>query len=239
MAINMHHLVFFTCINIFILLLPRAQPHASGTHVASSAPRFVYFDLGANNGDSITAFLDAHPPTAYWDVVLIEANPLFTAQLRALCANAVVSGRARSCLPLVETALTTYDGRVDIFLDEVRAEHDASSIIKTANLATAGNKGRVFSAAALDVETLFTSTFAVHKTDFVAVKMDIEGAEFPVLSRAIIQGLLPLWDELSVEWHDANPYIFGGTALQAIYFQKRQCLLTMLEEANIKVGAWT
>lgn len=31
--------------------------------------------------------------------------------------------------------------------------------------------------------------------------MDIEGAEYDVLQRAIANGLVALWDELYVEWH--------------------------------------
>jgi len=197
-------------------------------------PRSVYFDLGANNGDSITTFLREHPPAEKWDVVLIEANPIFTTQLIELCA----SSGARSCLPLVETALTTYDGYVDIFIDETRLEHDASTIEAKAFVADESKRAGVFNATALDVLTLFTSTFAVHEEDFVAVKIDIEGSEFPVVTRAIARGLLPLWDTLNVEWHDSNPFIFGRTGLAQFYSAQRVFLLNVIKDSKVVMGEW-
>ncbi len=192
--------------------------------------------IGANNGDSILEFLEARTALA-WDVVLVEATPRFTAQLKELCARVTQRGAARSCLPLVETALTTYDGFVDVFVEEQRLQsHDASTIMTSANVLQGA--GAYFNATALDVLTLFRKVFPVSVADHVVVKVDIEGAEFPVLKRAIFHGLLPLWDEVSVEWHDKNPYIFGGKE-QAKHVALRQCLAHVMEVEGQKVGAWT
>ncbi len=215
---------------------PAALPPAAKLPTFVRAPRNIYFDIGANNGDSITEFLAARSALT-WDVVLIEATPRFTAQLKELCARATQQGTARSCLPLVETALTIYDGFVDIFVEEQRKEHDASSIVASANVARGA--GAHFNATAVDVVTLFRTIFPVHETDYVVVKIDIEGAEFPVVTRAIFHGLVPLWDEMFVEWHDGNPFIFGG-AEQAKYERQKQCLQNVLAEGGgLHVQAWT
>ena len=199
-------------------------------------PRNVNFDIGANNGDTITEFVAKHPLPGgeLWDVVLIEATPRFTDQLLALCASLLESGRVRSCLPLVETALTTYNGFVDIFVEEMRSEHDASTIVKDSKI-TDGS-GTHFNATALDIVTLFTDVFPVHPRDSVFVKIDIEGAEFLIIPRAIVHGMIPLWDSLDVEWHDQNPLFYGE--LQEWYTGRHACFASVLGVEGLKMGNW-
>ena len=202
---------------------------------ASPSPRNIYFDIGANNGESITSFLAARPGLE-WDVVLVEATPRFTEQLEGLCTEVSATGAARSCLPLVETALTTFDGFVDIFVEETRLEHDASSIVAGAHVRD--GPGSYFNASAVDVVTLFREVFPVYEEDNVVVKIDIEGAEFPVIVRALLHGLVPLWDELSVEWHSRNPFIFANEREQAIHSWRETCLSYAMQAEGLKVGAW-
>lgn len=231
----------FTITTLHFLGLLNTAPHEASLRPSElladfqQQPRNVYFDIGANNGDSILEFLAARSALT-WDVVLVEATPRFTAQLRELCARVTQRGAARSCLPLVETALTTYDGFVNIFVEEQRKEKDASTIMASANVLQGA--GAFFNATALDVLTLFRKVFPVRGTDNVVVKVDIEGAEFPVFKRAIFHGLLPLWDEVFTEWHDNNVFIFGGKE-QAKHAALRQCLTLVMEAEGQKVGAWT
>ena len=153
----------------------RAAPRTNLRHTRPIPPsRAVYFDIGANNGKSITDFL-AHRFDLLWDVVLLEASPVHTARLRALCADIVRSGRARSCLPLVGTALTTYDGTVTFSFNEV-VEGEArpdTELTGQGSLATGSNLpgGTATTTKALDVVTLFRSVFPLRSDDHVVVKM--------------------------------------------------------------------
>jgi FkbM family methyltransferase len=203
---------------------------------ASQPPRSVYFDIGANNGDSITEFVEGHPLPGdeKWDVVLIEATPRFTDQLLLLCASLVEEGKVRSCLPIVETALTTSNGVVSIFVEEGRREHDASTIVTDSMILRSA--GSYFNATALDVVTLFTEVFPLTLQDSVYVKIDIEGAEFTIIPRAILHGLVPLWDHLDVEWHDQNPLIYGQ--LRDWYAGRHACLVSVLEVEGLRTGTW-
>lgn len=70
------------------------------------------------------------------------------------------------------------------------------------------------------------------------VKIDIEGAEFPVIVRALLHGLVPLWDELSVEWHSRNPFIFANEREQATHSWRETCLTYAMQAEGLKVGAW-
>jgi FkbM family methyltransferase len=199
------------------------------------APRSVYFDIGANNGDTITEFVAGHPLPAgeLWDVVLIEATPRYTDELLLLCASLLEGGKVKSCLPIVETALTTYDGFVDIFVEDSRG--DASTIVSDSKIL--GGSGTHFNATALDVVTLFTDVFPLYPQDSVFVKIDIESAEFTVIPRAILHGLVPLWDSLNVEWHDQNPLIYSKE-LQGWYAGRHACLVSVLEGEGLRTGVW-
>ena len=225
--------------------LPAAlPPSAAGACTASAcaalaaaprAPRSVYFDIGANNGDTITQFVDGHPlpPGELWDVVLIEATPRYTAGLLRLCASLLQAGRVRSCLPLVETALTTYNGFVDIFVEDARG--DASTIVSDSKILS--GSGTHFNASALDVVSLFTDKFPVYPRDSVFVKIDIESAEFTVVPRAILHGLVPLWDSLNVEWHDTN-YLIYTPEKKAYYAERHACLVSVMETEGLRPGDW-
>ena len=151
-----------------------------------------------------------------------------------LCATLLEAGRVRSCLPIVETALTTYDGFVDIFVEEMRASHDASTIVTDSKIVR--GSGAYFNATALVIVTLFTDVFPVYPRDSVFVKVDIEGAEFTVIPRAILHGLVPLWDSLNVEWHDQNPLIYGE--LRGWYAGRHACLMSVLEVEGLRPGTW-
>ena len=44
-------------------------------------------------------------------------------------------------------------------------------------------------------------------SDYVVVKMDVEGAECDILLQAIAAGIPALWDELYVEFHEDNNWV--------------------------------
>lgn len=44
-------------------------------------------------------------------------------------------------------------------------------------------------------------------SDYVVVKMDVEGAEYDILLQAIAAGIPALWDELYVEFHEDNNWV--------------------------------
>ena len=142
-----------------------------------------------------------------------------------------------SCLPLTNTALMTYDGNVSFFSENTYSNHVASTAVGGTNVAQGGNGAR-FEVTALDVRTLFTSTFPVVADDYVFVKMDIEGAEFAVLNRAIVLGLTPLWDQFFIEWHEGNPFIFKGSEKEAWARQQHACITQILESNGLLEGHW-
>ena len=227
---------------------PQQQQQLQRQQQPIVANRSWYFDLGVNDGGSVSQFLAARPERK-WDVVMVEANPLLTDRLSALCATIVDTGAAASCLPLLATALATFDGpegALEIFAVEHAGEatHGASTVEKDANVRTGkgrfGNMGgQLLKTRALDVLTLFREVAPVRAQDHVVVKLDIEGSEYAVLSRALFHGVLALWDEFYVEWHDGNPFIFSAAASEAEKGRRRVCLQEINTENGLRDQEWT
>ena len=73
------------------------------------------------------------------------------------------------------------------------------------------------------------------------VKLDVEGAEFPILERMVEQGTDALVAELIVEWHDDRMPDFGERKKRVL--SQLRCPVTSREEPNITlrstvVGLW-
>ena len=51
----------------------------------------------------------------------------------------------------------------------------------------------------IDIIT-FLKEINIQETDFLIVKMDIEGAEFNVVKRLMMNGYLKFIDKLAIEW---------------------------------------
>lgn len=151
-----------------------------------------------------------------------------------MCTRTVAAGYALSCTPLTGTALTIFDGTVDLFIDNTLRDHVGSSILRHSvpgKESTAGKANNRVATAALDVVTLFKTTWPTRIEDTVRVKMDIEGAEFNVLTRALVHGVTRLWDTLAIEWHETNSFIFSGGPDDAVAVDSatalRRCLRRM------------
>lgn len=202
---------------------------AAGAADAEPPRRRIYFDIGGNSGYSVTTFLERHAaePGEDWDVIVVEPSPVWTATLTKLCKDIVANRalHARSCLPLVETAITTYDGDITLYIDNILFNGEGSTTV--ADTAHAG-EGEPFVTSALDVVTLFTGIFPVRDDDIVHVKIDIEGAEYGVTSRAVRMGLVPLFDFFTVEWHTDNTFIWNASKF-AENLVREQCLQSVIE----------
>ncbi len=95
--------------------------------------KYVYIDLGANNGDSLANFfgLDNEMPiqlsnkliqSLKWDVYAFEANPLFDQNLFEM-KNTLLN-RNHTVYLFHSTAAWIKNGHVDFYLDLVNKEHN-------------------------------------------------------------------------------------------------------------------
>ncbi len=152
-------------------------------------PGTVAVDCGANVGD-ITALFAATGA----EVVALEPNPVAFAHLAERFAGAP---RIR-CL---QAAAATEDGTAPLYL-HVDAESDplrfstGSSLIAT--------KRNVDTDRSVVVETVDLDALLAGLGRVAVLKLDIEGAEVPVLERLLETGRLGSIDIVVVEMHDGH-----------------------------------
>lgn len=180
--------------------------------------RHVYFDLGCNNGDTIEGFRNwskiAFDEDWKWDIYAYDPNPDF------------ISDWADKKIPnatFYQMAVWTDNDILDFAIDK-KGKKLGSTLMK--------GKRKIWDySSKIRVETVdFSSVLKKYKDDFVVVKMDIEGGEFPVLEKMIHDNTDLICDWLLVEFHP-NKVVEYTTSY------KNQ-LLAKLKSRNPNVREW-
>ncbi len=204
-------------------LHPHSFPHPKHHTIKHHVSRNIYIDLGANNGDSITAFVDkvftgslandgssavqggwktllsrpdgtAIDPKS-WNIIAFEANIGFTNKLQAIERN-LTDGKYVSSIKIYNgTAISTSDGTIDFVWDSKYGAFSGATTMKESFSAV----GRTITVPKVDIVTLFRKEH-ITVDDFVVVKVDIEGAEYDLVRRIITSGIYRYIDKLAVEW---------------------------------------
>jgi FkbM family methyltransferase len=231
------------------LLRPAAaELAASELFTQRPAGTQVYIDIGSNNGMSVLRFLgfpdmsgvlDASTPyhgKGQWHIVMLEANPMHTQRLQGMAQYLTAFGHTVQLLTPMALS-TQHGGNVSFYLDTPDAATYAASIVAGANSHT----GEKVTVPTVDIDYL-CSTFVLDglmDSDYVVVKMDVEGAEYDILLQAIAAGIPALWDELYVEFHEDNNWVLKGTALEQEARRKRALVeRQMVEQFGLRVGVW-
>lgn len=151
--------------------------------------RKIYIDVGTYDGDSIRAFLLGEiidDPKDY-EIFAIEPNPKYRDQVKSVCSR-----YGGTFLPV---AAWTEDVESMEMATEVGEETGlGSSLMKSKKVWRGGN---IVTVHAVDFSRWIKQFEGCH----VVVKMDIEGAEFPVLEKMILDGSIKLVAKLYAEFH--------------------------------------
>jgi FkbM family methyltransferase len=169
--------------------------------------RWVYIDLGANNGDSLYSFFtvqskypsllsqaDIHNNT--WIVHAFEANPRFNAQLDKM-KKEVENGGRRHINLYKGTAAWIYNGHITFYVETMNEKNSywASSI--KSDMVEEKEKANV-TVPCVDIADLLSQ---YSDEDMIVMKVDIEGAEFELLTHLIARNALRIVDIIGVEYH--------------------------------------
>lgn len=152
--------------------------------------KYIFIDLGAYNGDSIEYFMsgkvDLPVQPDRFDIYAFEPNPEYCAKVKKLKYDNIklISQKAA----WIEDGKTTFAKDI--------TENPMGSTLMKSKVDLWNNSEHI------EVETFdFTEWIKQFENDFVIVKMDIEGAEFPILNKMIIDGTDIIMQELWVEMH--------------------------------------
>lgn len=160
--------------------------------------RFVFFDLGANRGDTVYKFFKGEvielkdKKEEKWIVHAFEPNSKFTKELIKMKEDI---GKDYEINLYKETAAWIYDGKITFYVDTGSQFSEGTSILKEHPYV---NKGQNFTVPCVDVAKLINS---YDSNDYVVVKIDIEGAEYDLLMHFIKNNVLEKIDYLIIEYH--------------------------------------
>jgi len=145
-----------------------------------TVPKCIFLDLGAADGNTFNDFLNGkygpveNCPSGKWEAWLVEANPKFDAPLKAEEAkypgevHALNSHAAYSCV-----------GQTSFFIDtDPTHNHWGSSMSSEAPDAVKSGKQEVTVPTINVMQLIAENTLP---TDWVMLKVDIEGAEYDVV----------------------------------------------------------
>jgi FkbM family methyltransferase len=198
--------------------IKRATIHATLLQTTSQLTprqkRWVYIDMGANNGDSVYKFF-GFPYPSYkngyapkyptlvseadvrdnaWIVYVFEANPRFNEPLSKMKKD--VESERRQINLFNATAAWVYNGNVTFYAEVSNEDFNFwGSSVKSDFV----HKEKTnLTVRCVDISAILRN---YTEEDYVVVKFDIEGAEYDLLVRWITENTLRILDVVSIEYH--------------------------------------
>jgi len=150
-------------------------------------PRYIFIDGGAHLGETILHLEKSKLYSKHhWEIFSFEANP-----------NLIPYIPKRPNVVVLSKAIWIDDNGIDFYL----AKHtESSSILK--NKKTGELSKIPIRVESVDFGQWLKRNF--NQKDFILVKFDIEGAEYEVLNKMLLDGTIRFIDELYIEFHNTR-----------------------------------
>merc|ERR1719162_2076962 len=166
-------------------------------------PKCIFIDLGAADGNTLKDFVGgkygpvANCPNGEWEATLVEANPRFDGPLKNM--EVVYPGKVKAD---ASTAAYMCEAKTTFYLDTTSVEHNYWGSSMSSNHGdTQGGQTPVTVPTINVLKLLYETTIP---SDYVILKMDIEGAEWDVLPCLSQSPVAKLVDRLLVETHPVS-----------------------------------
>jgi FkbM family methyltransferase len=216
-------------------LLATIQPVAAqiSREAATHKGERVFVDCGFNTGEVLQGFIDTLPKGfKYYGFEVNE--PLFAELAKDLLR------RNPEVVSLQFQAVSDRDGEIEFFpsgTDHGLVIGEATTIIQ--GMPADGERyGRARKAKSIDFSKWVDQVVQKHTSGqqppYLAIKMDIEGAEYMVLEHMNDMGTLSRINYLIIEYHS---YLFEGSLRQE-YEAREERLRALLAKGNVQVQEW-
>lgn len=189
-----------------------------------TVPKCIFIDLGAADGNSFQAFLNGAygpvgncPSGGQWEAYLVEANPNFSPTLMNIAA--AMPGAVHN---YAATAAYMCQGQTSFTIDADPTHNHWASSMKDARVGSQ-------SVTVPTVNVIQLLAESVLPTDWVILKVDIEGAEYDVIPCLAQYAHATLIDQLYVEEH---PWLSAGAAYTT---QQYQASIAAIKGAGVQV----
>lgn len=183
--------------------------------------RRVFIDLGAYDGDTIKEFFNwgqiINNPHEF-EIYAFEPNPNLEKQMLRI-------QKQTKNLTFKPWAAWTFDGLVEMAADGT--DTPMGSTLMPGKQAIWDSHPHV-TVKAFDFSKWLNQKFTVE--DFVIIKMDIEGAEFPVLKKMVKDGTIRIPNLLFVEFHQNK--------VKEYTTQYKNAFVQELVDAGVNIRLW-
>lgn len=214
------------------------------------ASRNVFFDLGANRGDTAeqvtgitrtselmsleTVYQLGKLRSGPWDLRMYEAHPGFDKQLletreKIMKLDPAEYGGPYRVYLNNQTAIGTHYGTATFHLDVNSGPVWGSSLLDTHPDTINKEKARNVTVPMHDLVAEIINNYKIE--DHVVVKMDVEGIELELVMDILTRGALPYIDEIYIEFH-------GFVDQEMVKCLKQSILPYAASKGYIKFGPW-
>jgi len=148
--------------------------------------RKIFIDAGAHDGCSIRKFRKENDIDSMFLIYSFEIDPDFFS-----CFSHIVNHT------FINKAVWIEDGQKEFYRSAAWLQ-DGGTLIKNKK------SGKLDKENPITIETIDFSKWVfdnLFTSDYIILKMDIEGAEYPVISKMIKDGSFNYINELWIEWH--------------------------------------
>lgn len=211
----------------------------------------VFFDLGSNYGDTVLLFTGSEEKAlggvdkmsgyaqkfpGAWDIIMYEGHPKYNEPLQKVkekieSLDVYQYGGPYTVYLNNGTAIGWEDGFAEFYFDTNSKEVWGSSLYKNAPDHDGSKPG---SSTKIPIHDLVKKIMYNYKvSDYVIVKMDIEGAEFDLLNELLVRGAFPFIDELYVEFHHHT-----DIDNRVKWYKGDLGILDKVASKQMKIGTW-
>ena len=192
----------------------------------------IFLDLGTHYGQGLREFIHLYRMDQSWKIRTYEANPV---------TRDIFLNNYHHLTPWVQSfleAISDHNGILTVHLETPPGEGDTgmgTSVIDLEQWNPWGLQDRGHFQNHVDVPCVDLSEIIINnyeKTDFIVVKMDIEGSEYDTLDRLIETGAIEYIDDLYVEWH--SRFFNNKEEVE----QREKALIDKINQYNIKLESW-
>lgn len=169
-------------VNIQFVLQKNKQPKP-----VTKGQRKIFLDCGGNKGQSIRLFKQSKLYSSDFEMYSFEPVMKLANKYKDM-PDVIFS----------EAAVWIYDGEIDFYLDLARRRAEGSTLLKEKKSRSL-NRDNPIKIPCIDFSKWVENNF--DKSDFIILKMDIEGAEYEVLNKMLDDGSIDYIDDLYIEWH--------------------------------------
>lgn len=187
----------------------------------------IFIDCGSNIGQGLKQFASIYNMDSSWIVETFEPNPNLIDSLKFNIKNLPMN------ITIHNKAIWDTDGDVNFSI--MLEESEGSSVEKLMDSRECSDAKSIAYRKHDTIITIPSVNISnilkcYNKDDYIIVKLDIEGSEFRVIRKMLLDNTIDFIDELYVEWH--TKYLSSES------IDTQNSLIEQLSSRQINIHTW-